>query len=673
MHDIFIVDVAPGDEAASIARIRDLVAQTGARDLAFMVTAVPNEEPLADRLRDWVHRFRLLKVGLEGTPARAGLLIQALIGHGDRGRLAGEVPFQPLVGADGVVSRESFCPLDPDFQAYTTTLMTTLAREAPAFFMIDDDFRLASHDPAHRGCMCPLHLARFVEMTGLDLSREALVARFAAGDTALRTQWEELKRRSLVELAGVIRAAVDVVDPSIPGSLACVAAEVHFAQDIAETLASDHPPLVRVHNAIYLEHGLKDFPERVTRTQREIAALSPATTVLTEADTCPHNRHSLSVRSHLAHLTATTLVGCRGGKYWFIKTDEDGWRETMPFMDALKRARPFLDEVGRIRDHVTWLGPQVLGRIEEIVQKPWDQQRALDFPTDDWGWRVFGRLGIPFTVGSGEDLAGTGLPDAPRALCRTASYAFDDDELRDLLAGSLLLDGEAAWLLGQRGFGDLLGVTVDDAPFACTAEILHMIPESTRSREQTVGMTGSGRYRLTPKSVDTRVVSSFVTGTVGALAPVAPGLTWYENALGGRVAVYGLSMQAPLEWIFYNAKRKTQLIETLTWLAEGRPPVWVETDLDVFVLHGRDTSDAGRAYLCVFNLNPDTLEGLTVRFPGAPVREVERLLPDGTWAPVGFSFEDGSLHCEVSAPTLTPLILRLRTATDQGNLPRRTP
>ena len=138
-------------------------------------------------------------------------------------------------------------------------------------------------------------------------------------------------------------------------------------------------------------------------------------------------------------------------------------------------------------------------------------------------------------------------------------------------------------------------MTVDDASFACTAEVLHVIPESTRSRELTVGMTGSGRYRLTPTSIDTRVVSSFVTGAVGVLAPVAPGLTWYENALGGHVAGYGLSVQAPLEWIFYNAKRKTQLIETLTWLAGGRSPVWVETDLDVFVLHGRDTADAGRS------------------------------------------------------------------------------
>ncbi|MCD6286709.1 MAG: hypothetical protein J7M39_12430 [Anaerolineae bacterium] len=660
MHDIYIVDVEPGDEPASIERIKGLITETGARAVALMVTAVPNEKPLSLRLREWVRRFSLLQDGLKETAAQVGILIQALIGHGDRGRIAGDVPFQTIVGADGVACRESFCPLDRDFQAYATELITTLAQQAPAFFMIDDDFRIAYHDPAHKGCMCPLHLERFSQMLGVELTREELVTRLGAKDSgALREQWEALKEQSLCELARIIRNAIDAVDPSIPGSLCCVASEVHMAPAIAKTLAGNHRPLVRIHNAFYLENGHKGFPERVTRTQHEIAQFSADTIILTEADTCPHNRYSLSVKSHLAHVTATTLVGCQGAKYWFPKTDADDWEATAPYRAMLGRVRPFLSEVAVIRDSVAWLGPQVLGRPEEVLRKPWEEEKSLDFLSDDWGWRLFGRLGIPFTVSDGREPADARGPGVPRALCRTAPWAFSDEELHDFLSGSLLLDGEAAWHLDRRGFGEHLGVRVDSAPFACSAELLHVIPESTRERELSVSMTGGGRYHLEPTDPETRVVSSFVTGSKGSFTEVGPGLTWYQNDLGGRVAVYGLSMQAPLDWIFFNSKRKRQLLETLTWLTNGRPPVVVETDLDIYALHGKDTTVKGREYLCLLDLNPDTVEQVSLQLPGTPVKAIEHLSMAGVWEPVTFSAEGQRIRCETDAATMEPVILRL--------------
>ena len=166
MNDIYVVDVDPGDTTASIEHIRELIKETSASTLAFMVTAVPNEQPLDIRLRDWVHRFNLLQEGIKDLPVQVGMLIQALIGHGDRNRIVGHQPFQTIVGADGTISRENFCPLDPDFQTYTDILIRNLAQSRPAFFMIDDDFRIVHHPPAVKGCMCPLHLERVSQRLG---------------------------------------------------------------------------------------------------------------------------------------------------------------------------------------------------------------------------------------------------------------------------------------------------------------------------------------------------------------------------------------------------------------------------------------------------------------------------------------------------------------------------
>jgi len=658
MKDIYVVDIEFGNELTSVERLRTLVAETGAPSIAFMVTAVPNEQPLNERLIDWVRRFKILKEGLKDMPVEVGILIQALIGHSDRKRTVGELPYQTIVGSDGTACREVFCPLDAEFQIYTDHLIQELAKTAPAFFMIDDDFRIASHTPAYKGCMCPLHLDRFSQRLGITLTREELLRRFEADDhQEIIDQWEIMKEDSLVELVQVIRDAIDAVDDAIPASFACVKHEVHMAPAIVRTLAGRHQPLVRIHNAIYLEGSHKDFPERVTRSLREIAAFPKGTTILTEADTCPHTRYSLSVKSNLAHITATTLVGCHGAKHWFTKLDDDGWLDTEPFKKMLATTRPFFAEIEKIRDCISWLGPVMLGRLKEMQCKPWEQQGRGAFVSDDWGWRIMGRMGIPFTINSDMPVS---EDTAPRALCSTAPLPYTDKELLELLSGPLLLDGAAAWHICQRGLGEHLGVTSCPASFSCAAEMMHVIPESERTKDVISGMTGAGHYQLTVQSKNTRTVSSFVTGSHAGYNTVAPALTWHENKLGGRIAVYGISMRSSLNWIFFNRKRKTQLVETLTWLGGNQSPVVVDTDLDLFVLHGADKTEKNQEYICLFNLNPDTIKPVSIVLPGKPVTSIESLALNGQWSAVAFSTDKDKIKCDISASTMEPLILKLK-------------
>jgi hypothetical protein len=113
-----------------------------------------------------------------------------------------------------------------------------------------------------------------------------------------------------------------------------------------------------------------------------------------------------------------------------------------------------------------------------------------------------------------------------------------------------------------------------------------------------------------------------------------------------------------LDWIFYSRKRKTQLLETLTWLADGVPPAFVETDRDVLLLHGRLKSDARQQYACLFNLHPDTIERVRILLPETKVTRLERLDLSGAWRPVGLDVRGRTIHCAVDAPTMEPLLLR---------------
>ena len=64
---------------------------------------------------------------------------------------------------------------------------------------------------------------------------------------------------------------------------------------------------------------------------------------------------------------------------------------------------------------------------------------------------LFGRLGVPYTYGR---VSKGGVT----ALCGAQVPLFSDDELRTILSGAVLLDGDAAVRLAQRGFGKLTGV-----------------------------------------------------------------------------------------------------------------------------------------------------------------------------------------------------------------------
>ena len=72
-----------------------------------------------------------------------------------------------------------------------------------------------------------------------------------------------------------------------------------------------------------------------------------------------------------------------------------------------------------------------------------------------------------------------------------------------------------------------------------------------------------------------------------------------------------------------------------------------------------DIKQEGRECLCLLDLNPDTVERVSLQLPGAPVRAIERLSMAGVWEPVAFNAEGVRIRCEVDAPTMEPLIVRL--------------
>lgn len=100
--------------------------------------------------------------------------------------------------------------------------------------MVDDDFRLLT---GRDGCFCPLHLARFNREQGTAYDRETLAAALGK-DAALAAKYDALLKQSLIELAGVIRRAVDETDPEMPCSFCACSRDMRHAPEIARILAA---------------------------------------------------------------------------------------------------------------------------------------------------------------------------------------------------------------------------------------------------------------------------------------------------------------------------------------------------------------------------------------------------------------------------------------------------
>ena len=233
---------------------------------------------------------------------------------------------------------------------------------------------------------------------------------------------------------------------------------------------------------------------------------------------------------------------------------------------------------------------------------------------------------------------------------------FTDEQIRTLLAGRLLIDSEAAKQLTARGFAPLMGVEATDGPddFAFSREI-----------HATSGIGSSFMWEpaaaaLKPLSGEVEVVTRLCAGLsfIGDYAPVAPGMTFFRNELGGRIAVTALSVAMP----FYKTMRPPRRIflrEALDFLAGGMLEMSVENaDQQIFVRHGilRD----GAELLALHNLALDPLPCIDVRLKRTP-QTVEQLDPCGTWSAVPFRRTDAeTVRLDCGLACCLPRIFRFR-------------
>ncbi|MCQ2447201.1 MAG: hypothetical protein MJ141_09980, partial [Clostridia bacterium] len=456
----------------------------------------------------------------------------------------------------------------------------------------------------------------------------------------------EVQRGPLVGAAKAYREGIDEVDASIPGVYCCVAGE--FEYEIAKEMAGKgHPVIVRVNNGNYTPAGARYLTNAMLRAAYQInTAAGKVDAFLAETDTCPQNRYSTDAHSLHAHFTGTILEGASGAKHWITRLDAFEPKSGRAYRKLLGEHTGFYHALAELVPTLKPVGCRI------PLPKKWTYDFAGDpfvKAPNAFSGCVLERLGLALYFSNEE--GGAVFMDG------CADKTFSDEEIMKMLSGPVFLDGQTAKHLIARGFGKYLGVAVrewEGKPMSG-----ELLPNGNECNHQVRAM------ELVPTSDKTRADSwVFHVPDGKSRVPLFPGVTVFENELGGKAVVFSGDPKTEFNYMeafsFLTESRKAQMIALLK--ACGKLPLYAEGDEEIY-LRAAEMPDGGM-FAAVFDLSLDDLEEIEIASE-KEITRAEKLTKDGKREKVGITAngknEAGmySYIIHTTAPTLDPTILFL--------------
>ena len=604
----------------------------------FMMTLVPEGNPVIDKASILCEKYDLFRNRLEEMSLECGILVQATIGHGYV--LDKLFPFQQYIGMADGKAEYICCPYDEGFRQHFYHQMAIIAAHKPKLIMVDDDFRLMG-ERAGQGCACSLHRNRIRELTGENLSQEELRERiYRQNDAYIKEVFVETQKESLLGAAKIMRDGIDSVDPSIQGAFCACGDAAECAFEIATILAGKgNPSIVRINNGNYAKHGNHGFSVAMYRAASQIQHVKKADAILAETDTCPQNRYSTSAYQLHAHYTGTILEGASGAKHWITRLHAFEPGSGRMYRKLLGKYAGYYRTLADLVPKLIWMGCRI-----PVASSP--EYLKIDQTKNGWYYHVLERIGLPMYFSA--ENTGAAFLDGD------ADRRYSDEELVKVLNGTVFLSSETAYRIVQRGYAEALGVDVrpwkGEHP---SMEVMYL-----NRNECAVQM---GIHELIPLNEKVEV-HSMVMHVPDGKSQIAlfPGVTRYTNAYGGTVVVFCGTPKAEFvhnqAFSFLCESRKQQLVQLLK--ESGNLPVWYTEDAEVY-LRAAKVRGTNAWVVALFNIGMDPLETIPLGIT-RDVTCVEYLLPDGGWSECPFEKNSDGIQVFTEARIMDPVILRIQ-------------
>lgn len=614
----------------------------GIADLAlFMLKLVPEGDPVLPKAEILCEKYDLFRDRLASMGLKCGILVQCTIGHGYK--LTAPFPFQKYTRLSDGGTYDTVCPYDDAFCDHMRHSFSVIAAHKPEVIMVDDDLRLIQR--SGKGCACPKHLKEFEKLYGAPLSREEIYSHVAKEDDEskrITSLFVKTQIDSLVQAARAMREGIDLVDKTIPGMYCTCGISAEGAAEIGNILAGEgNPVVIRVNNGNYTPAGARYLTDPFQRAAIEVNVMKSQGHVdvfLAETDTCPQNRYSTGAQSLHSHFTGTILEGAQGAKHWITRLREYEPDSGKAYRKILGKYSKFYEKLFEIVPTLSWKGCRApLSCVPDYCFK---ESSVFNY----WVRCVLERLGLPVYFSS--------QPGGAVFLGGNAPDNFTDDELLEMLSGTVILDGIAARKVQNRGFENLLGVTIRDWDGIYPSLEIDCVTGKSLGVQM-------DPLELVPHP-GTEISSNICSSLDGQEPEVLfPGCVIYRNANNGTAITFSGRVNTTFVYTdafaFLNESRKRQLVRILK--DTNNLPVYYTEDAEVYLKTA--TMPDGSEFVAFFNIGFDPLEEIPLACD-KEIREVSMLQPDGTISPCSFTASCNQIIVDTPAYTLNPVILFLK-------------
>jgi hypothetical protein len=627
-HFTLRMQFGPHQDARLIAeQLLDLVRSAPVDEIMFFYFAedMNDGHESIERIGEWIEHSRIYRRVLADAGVCSSLNPWHSILHVDRNRsLKPGQNWQTMVDQNGLAAKAQVCPLDEGWRTYFDETLRLYAKEGFRVVWIDDDFRFHNHAPLDwGGCFCELHVAEFNRRAGTKAGRREIVANVTAPGEPhpWRKIWLDMWDETQVALLAHWREILDAHDVRL-GLMSSVP-EVHSMEgrrwlEWWKAIGGGKPPVHRPHYWPYNNMLGESLPGCIATLDQNRAVQPDDVDSGPEVDSFQYGPWAKSFRQQgaqlaLAHVLGSTRLNI--SMFDFLGNPPLDIPERMQF---LRDWRPTCD----------WLADEFPMTLRsQGVGIPWSEDMSRKVHTNGSGrWQsllVRSRSWANWLGACGHAFS---MRPSPRvnALGGNVAWSYTDSEIHGWLSKGVIIDGPAASILVERGFGKLLGVR--SARMVGQDEVLYSIENcldddfavragaqiSVNSCDCSATSLGAGVECPPTKMFQgellsgSRVVSDLRSPTQNV---VGHGLVVFENELGGRVAVVPLSVD---NWAPMTLYRSVQLAKTLHWLDPANAHGWVEGGawlVPQFLTDGKLWRGA------VWNAGPDEIEEFVVCRP----------------------------------------------------------
>ena len=494
----------------------------------------------------------------------------------------------------------AFCPYDEKLKRDLHEWMKDLARLAPPLILIDDDFRMGEFF----GCCCELHMRRIRSALGEDITVTELMKKvLSGGESKYRNAYLAAQGDGIRELAAVLRAAVDEVDPSIRLG-ACVTAG-RWDEDgadpieIGRILAGNTKPFVRLFGAPY-HHPHITLPNTIERERAQLDWMKDeGFEVITEGDTYPRPRFACPAAYLECFDTALRADGRSDGMMKYMidyissPTYETGYREmSEENADVYKHIDELFSDgscVG-IKPYL----PRSIVKSAELNPKDGYAHLSEAVFAYHSSYGLLTDCSIPSTYEDGFVNVIFG---------ESARHA---GELQ--LKNGAIIDIEAARIFMKRGIDVGLEYISESEPLFVQDGFLDLPKEYFPNYDDTVRLDPLNILNYSVKS-SANPLSLLQKGDVSK-----PFTYLYENADGHRFMVLPFSAKECMGKMGYfkNYYRKHQIAEAVEWLSGNPLSVYVESHIPGLYLIAKESGNG--LSVGVWNLSCDRAKNVKLVF-----------------------------------------------------------